>query len=56
MADDPERHRREVADVIGAGVVRRTYVHLDAPPPVERPYRPSALGTAPSKQRRRDRA
>ncbi|MDP3117971.1 MAG: hypothetical protein Q8N19_12755 [Phenylobacterium sp.] len=56
MADEPARNSREVADIIGQGVVRRTYVHLDAPPPIERAYRPSALGNPPPKQRRRDRA
>ena len=56
MADEASHQRQEVSEVVAEGIVRRTYVHLDAPPPVERPYCQSALGAPAAEQRRRNRA
>lgn len=37
--------QRSVTDVVPGGIIRETFVHLDAPPVIERPYKPLSRST-----------
>ena len=37
--------QRSVTDVVPGGITRETFVHLDAPPVIERPYKPLSRST-----------
>lgn len=37
--------QRSVSDVVPGGITRETFVHLDAPPMIERPYKPLSRPT-----------